>query len=320
MSILLPIILLVIGFLLVIKGADFLVDGASSLAKNLSIPEIVIGLTIVAFGTSAPELIVNIFASIKHENEIVFGNIIGSNIFNILLILGIAGLIYPITVQKNTVWREIPFSLFSILILFFLVNDDLFLHNNRYILSRFNGIILLSLFSLFILYVFIIPQVKSEDDFEIKNLSIFMTILFVFLGFAGLFFGGKLVVDNAVIIAKFFKVSNKFIAITIVSAGTSLPELATSAVAAYKKRNDIAVGNVVGSCIFNTLLILGISSVINPILFLPELNIDLTVLIFASILLFITMFTGKRNKLDRWESILLLTIYIIYMIYIIYRK
>jgi len=320
MGIIIIIFLLIIGFIFVIKGADFLVDGASAIAKHFAIPEIVIGLTIVAFGTSTPELVVNIFASIEGKNEIVFGNILGSNIFNILLILGIAGLIYPISVKKNTVWREIPFSLFAVLILFLLVNDRFFIKNQDFILSRLNGIILLLFFILFLLYAFILSRIESEDQFDVKNLSIMVSILFTILGFTGLFAGGKLIIDNSVKIANYFNVSNKLIALTIVSCGTSIPELATSAVAAHKKRNDIAVGNVVGSNIFNILLILGISAVIHPVNFNPILNIDIYVLIFASLLLFITMFTGKKNKLDRWEALIMLLTYFAYLIYIIYRK
>ncbi len=315
------IVVLAGGFLLLIKGADFLVDGSASLAKRAKVPEIVIGLTIVAFGTSAPELIVNIFSSISGHNDVVFGNIIGSNIFNIALILGISGLIKPLMVQKNTVWREIPFSLLAVLVLFVVVNDKMLgdaASNN--ILSRGDGLIFIGFFIIFLVYVFIISKVEASDGPDVKLLSILKTTLFIIFGFVGLFVGGKLVVDSAVKIAEFFKVSEKLIALTIVSAGTSLPELVTSAVAAKKGYNDIAIGNIVGSNIFNIFLILGISAIIRPAAYDAALNIDIYVLIFVTLLLFIFMFTGKTRRLDRWEAALFLLTYGGYLAFLIYRR
>lgn len=312
---LLPAVLLLTGLVCVVKGADFLVDGASSLAKRFSISELVIGLTIVAFGTSAPELVVNIFSSISKKNDIVLGNIIGSSIANILLILGISGIIYPLLVQKKSVWREIPFSFFAVCILFVLVSNGELKE-----LSLFDGLILLILFIMFIGYVYHLSKGKSLDEYNVELYALPKTIIFIILGFAVLFIGGDLVVDNAVIIARQFKVSEKLISLTIISIGTSLPELATSAVAAYKKRCDIAVGNIVGSNIFNIFLVLGISAVINPVAYDSVFNIDLYVLTASSAVLFIFMFTGEKQKLDRWESLLLLISYIGYMGFIIYRK
>ena len=314
---------MIVGLVLVVKGADFLVNGASSLAKRFAIPEIVIGLTIVAFGTSAPELVVNVFASIGQKSELVLGNVIGSNVFNTLLILGIAGLIYPLEVQVNSVKKEIPFSIFITLVFFVLANDVLLFGSAANRISRFDGLILLVLFGIFLFYTFGLTKIKSvnnNDANEIKLYSLLRTWIYIFLGFIGLFVGGKLVVDNAVKIAQALKVSEKLIALTIVSMGTSLPELATSAVAAFKKRSDLAVGNVIGSNIFNLLFILGISTEISPVRYITVFNFDLLVFGSATLLLFIAMFTLKARKLDRWEAFVLLTVYIYYMVTIISRK
>ena len=314
------ILLLVTGFALVIKGADLLVDGASSLAKRLKVSELAIGLTVVAFGTSAPELVVNIIASFQHHDEVVFGNIIGSNIFNLLMILGISGIIYPITVQVKTVWKEIPFSMFAAVLLLILVNDS-FLFDSSDALRRTDGIILLVFFLVFLIYVFLDMRGEhTENQGEIKVFPPARTVLYVILGFTGLIFGGRLVVTHAVSIAKQLSVSEKLIGLTIVSVGTSLPELATSAVAAYKRRSDLAMGNIIGSNIFNICLILGISALVSPVKFNPLLNTDIFVLLVATLFLFVAMFTGKRKKLDRWEAALLLVFFAGYMVFLIWRK
>jgi len=316
----LPLILLAAGMALVIKGADFLVDGASSLAKRLRIPEIVIGLTIVAFGTSAPELVVNIFSSIAGKSELVLGNVIGSNVCNTLLILGAAGLIYPLEVQRNSVRKEIPFSFLVALIFLFLANDHFLFKSAANRISRIDGVILLVLFGVFLYYTFGLSKIKSDGSDEIKLFSLPKTWIFIGLGFIGLFLGGKLVVDNAVVMARKLQVSEKLIGLTIVSIGTSLPELATSTVAAFKKRCDLAVGNVVGSNIFNILLILGISAEISPIRYHMAFNFDLLAFGLGTLLLFIAMFTRKTHKLDRWEASVLLVAYISYLVLVIARK
>lgn len=315
-----PILFCILGFAALIKGADFLVTGSSSLAKKMRISEIVIGLTVVAFGTSMPELVVNTFASLRGNSDIVLGNVIGSNILNILLILGVAGIIYPLNVLKNTVWREIPFALFAVIALYFLAVDDSPGMQGSGTISTGDGIILLSFFALFVIYVFYISKITSTDNHPVKQYSNFITTLLIAGGLGGLFIGGKLVVDNAVVIARFLGMSDKMIAITIMAAGTSLPELVTSAVAAFKKRSDIAVGNIVGSGIFNILMVLGVSAVIRPIPFTEEFNIDVFVMAFATIILFVTMFTGKKHRLDRWEAILLFLGYIGYMIFLITKN
>ncbi|MBN2519017.1 MAG: calcium/sodium antiporter [Bacteroidales bacterium] len=310
------ILFLTLGFALLIKSADWLVEGASALARKKNISDLAIGLTIVAFGTSAPELVVNVFASYQNHHDIVFGNIIGSNNFNLFVILGMAGIISPLIVQISTVWKEIPLSFLAILILFFLVND--FFISNTNTLSRIDGLLLVVLFFLFLYYVF--RQLKAnkiEQSNTYKHFSNLKIWLFIIIGLTGLIIGGRIIVNNAVQIAHFLGVSEKIIGLTIVAAGTSLPELATSVVAAIKKNNDIAVGNIIGSNIFNIFLILGISSLIKPVKYNPVFNSDLYLLLIGTLILFLTMFTGKKKKLDRWEAAILLVIYVVYTIFLI---
>ncbi len=311
-------LLIVAGFVALIFGANWLVDGASALAKKYHISDLAIGLTIVAFGTSAPELVVNAIASYQGYSDIVLGNIIGSNNFNLFIILGIAGLIFPISVQSSTVWREIPISLIAALILLILGNE-IFISKLTEI-SRYDGLILIVLFALFLLYVY--KQMKTEESviitFESKsNAKIWILIAG---GFAGLIAGGQLVVNNSIGLATTLGVSEKIIGLTIVAAGTSLPELVTSVVAALKKNSDIAIGNVIGSNVFNILLILSISSFIRPIHFNPNFNLDIAILIGGTLFLFIAMFTGKRKKLDRWEASLLLGFYLVYTVYLVLKE
>jgi len=311
-----PILLLVFGFVILIKGADLLVDGASSLAKRFSISEIAIGLTIVAFGTSAPELIVNIFSTISGHDDIAFGNILGSNIFNILVVLGIAGLISPISVQKNTVRKEIPFMFFGTVVLFGFANNFGFIGSS---LSRIDGVILLVLLLSFFYYVMRIAKSK-ELEVDVKILPVPKTLIFVLLGIAGLFIGGDLVVKKAIFIARELNVSEKFISLTIVALGTSLPELVTSIMAITKKRYDLAIGNVVGSNLFNIFFVLGTCSVIAPIKYDPILNVDFMFLIIITFLFFLAMFTGKKHKLDRWEAFLFVLFYAVYIVFLFYRR
>lgn len=308
---------LLIGFVLLIKGADLVVDGAASLAVQLSVSEIVVALTVVAFGTSSPELIINVFASLNHQPDISFGNIIGSNIVNILLILGVAGLIYPIRTHRNTVWREIPFSLIAVIVLGIMCNDRFF-NGAPDALSREDALILLIFFAVFLIYIFLIARVDLQEKPEIKRLPGWKIALYLLIGLLGLFAGGRLVIDNALQIARALHVSERLISLTTIAAGTSLPELFTSAVAAYKKNSDIAIGNVVGSNIFNIFFILGVTALIDPLPFNPSFNLDLMVLLVVSGLLFLTMFTGKRRVLDRWEASIFLLLYLAYIIFTAY--
>ncbi|WP_299781271.1 calcium/sodium antiporter [uncultured Formosa sp.] len=311
-------LLIITGFTSLIFGANWLVDGASSLAKKNNVSDLVIGLTIVAFGTSAPELVVNSVASFNGLSDIVFGNIIGSNNFNLYIILGIAGLIYPITVQSSTAWREIPISLIVAILLFVIAND--FFINQSPEISRVDGMILLVGFICFIYYVF--SQLKQEkiEAITYEDKSNYKIWGLVTLGIAGLIIGGKLVVDNSIDIATELGVSQKIIGLTIIAAGTSLPELVTSIVAALKKNSDIAIGNVIGSNIFNVLLILSISSFINPIKYNSNFNQDLLILIGGTVFLIIAMFTGQRKKFDRWEALILLSFYLIYTTYLVTKE
>jgi len=318
-------IIFVIGFLLLIKGADFLVVGASAIAKKLRVSDLLIGLTVVAFGTSAPELIVNIFASFQGNSQIAIGNVLGSNIINIFVILGISAIIFPMLVTKNTVWKEIPFCLFATILFGFLVNDSLISQNNIAQISRIDGLILIFFFIIFIYYIIRMAKKQREEKKEIPNMEIkqynyLQSFLLIIVGLVGLNIGAKWVVDGAIEIASFFGVSQSLIALTIVAFGTSLPELATSAMAAFKKNTDIAIGNIVGSNIFNILLILGVSSMIKPLTFNVAGNVDIFVAILAPFLLFVTMFTGrKKHLLERWEGVIFIILYIFYLIFIIYR-
>jgi len=314
---LISILFIVAGFVLLIKGADWMVTGASALAKKHNVSDLIIGLTIVSFGTSAPELVVNSVASFSKHSDIIFGNVLGSNIANLFLILGIAGLIYPITVHSNTVWKEIPVSILAIVVLFVLVNGFLFTGDN--IFSRIDGVILLVMFGGFMYYVYNqmkteMPEASEPSIREMTNLKIWGLIV---IGLAGLILGGKLVVDNAVKVATVLGISEKIIGLTIVAIGTSLPELMTSVVAAIRKNSDIALGNIIGSNIFNIFLVLPLSSLINPVQFNPSFNLELYLLAGGTLVLFIAMFTGGRKKLDRWEALILLAIYIFYTVYLI---
>ncbi|MBO5288582.1 MAG: calcium/sodium antiporter [Spirochaetales bacterium] len=316
MDIFLNALVLIAGLILVIKGADFLVDGASSLAVKLGVPQIVIGLTIVAFGTSMPELVVNLSASFEGKSEIVLGNILGSCIYNILLILGIAAIITPLPIKSSTKWKEIPMALASVILLFVLANTgftkDLFV-------TRLESIILLVGFALFMWYTIHLTINDNTISEEESKYNSFISILLIILGLVLLMVGGKFTVNGAVNIAKTLNVSEKLIALTIVSVGTSLPELATSAVAAYKKQADIAVGNVIGSNIFNILLVLGLSSVASPIAYPAILNMDMFVLMIATLFLFAVTFIKKKNVVGRPAGIILVISAVVYTVYLIFR-
>jgi cation:H+ antiporter len=314
---LISIIYLVLGFVLLILGADGLVRGASSLAKKMNVAEIAIGLTVVAFGTSMPELVVNVISSIKGASDIAYGNIIGSNNFNILIILGISAIIYPLEIKKTTTWKEIPFALFISVLALFLLNDRWINPNAVDVLSRFDSLIFMALFVLFLMYTWRLGKTVAVEASHVKIYSMVLTIGFIIAGFAGLIYGGSVVVKQAIIIAKEFGISEKVIALTIVAAGTSLPELATSAVAAWRKHPDIAVGNIVGSNIFNLLFILGISGLINPPLYKTSFNIDVYLMIFATALLFTCMFIPRRHRLDRWEGGLFIICYVAYLVFLL---
>lgn len=315
-------ILFVLGFIFLIKGADMLVSGASSIAKRYNISDMVVGLTIVSFGTSLPELIINIMSSAQGQSELAIGNVFGSNVANLLLIIGVTAVICPLPIKRNTILTEIPFSLIATLLVGFLANAVLFGDKTSLYISRVDGGILLFFFVLFMAYIYNIAKTNKDEPIEEEEapmMSIPKSVLYMVLGGAGLFLGGKWVVDGAVSIAQSFGLSESFIGLTIVAIGTSLPELVTSAMAAFRKNIDIAIGNVIGSNIFNLLWILGISAVINPLPFNVVSNSDIFVMIFASTLLVVVIPIGKKNTIDRWNGILFLLIYVSYIVFLIQR-
>lgn len=311
-------LILIAGFVLLIIGANKLVEGASSLASKLGIPDIVIGLTVVAFGTSAPELVVNLVAALEGNSDMVLGNVLGSNIFNVLCILGISSMVYPLTVKKDTTWLEIPMSLLAAVALFFLVSDVRFDGADFDFLSRTDGIILLLFFSIFLVYNIKVSQNGTADEDSGRvELTILKSIIFLLIGFAGLVIGGNLIVKGAVEIALMIGLSERVIGLTIVSIGTSLPELATSIAAVRKKNVDIAIGNVVGSNIFNIFFVLGVSVVASPFRINHASLFDIYVNILAGILLFAFIFIGRGRQLVKWEGFLFLSIYVVYLIMIV---
>jgi cation:H+ antiporter len=315
-------ILFVVGFVILIKGADMLVSGSSSIAKRYNISDMVVGLTIVSIGTSLPELVVNILSSMQGESELAIGNVFGSNVANLLLILGVTALICPLPLRRNTILTEIPFSLIATLLVGFLANAALFDYRKELFISRSDGMVLLFFFMLFMAYIYNIAKTNKDaivTEQEVPDMSIPKGLLLIVIGVFGLFFGGKWVVDGAVVVAQQFGLSESFIGLTIVAIGTSLPELVTSVTAARRKNIDIAVGNVVGSNIFNLLWILGISATINPLPFDMLSNSDIGMMIFASTLLILAMPFGKKNAIDRWNGVIFLLVYAAYIYFLIQR-
>lgn len=320
-------ILLIIGFVLLIKGADIFVEGASKVAKKFGIPAVIVGLTIVSIGTSAPELAVSIIASLKGANEITMGNILGSNIFNTLMVLGITSIIMPIAIKKSTISKDFIVSVIVAILLLVLTFGS-FIWGGSPQISRLSGVILLILCVAYIVSLIIAAKNSNESNNDIENeepkeeVKILTCIIKILIGITGVVFGGQMVVDSATSIATAFGMSQKLIGLTIVAVGTSLPELVTSMMAAIKGENDIALGNVLGSNIFNMLLILGTSSTISPIAVAPQLGIDLIFLIVVTLILGAFMFTGKNgeSKLSKKEGIILVLIYIAYVVYIVMRN
>lgn len=309
------IIFIIIGMVLLIKGADFLVEGASSVAKKFHIPEIIIGLTIVSIGTSMPELFVSITSALDGYSDMAIGNVIGSNIVNLMFILGLSAIIRPIRFRRQTMFIEIPICLVTTLIFWLIsnINSDI---------SRGEGIFLLVLFTAFIIYTIIMSKKANKFNKEEENYndntdeksSTIKDILSIIVGIAALKFGGDLVVNNAVNIAEIFKWSEKLISITILAIGTSLPELVTSVSAAFKGKSDIALGNVIGSNIFNMLLIIGVSAIIKPIVYNLSYNIDMIFLTLGTILLFIFPMIRPKCRISKMNGFLYVLLYGGYMV------
>lgn len=316
-------ILFVIGFYVLIKGADILVVGSAAVARKFKVSDLVIGLTIVSMGTSMPELIVNILASVSGSSGIAIGNIIGSNISNILLILGVSSIIYPLSIKTSTVYSELPYSIIAVLLVAFAANAAFLAGEPINQISRLDGIVLLCFFALFLIYILVLTKEGRADMLDEAPddlLSMPKSIVFIVLGILGLFFGGKWVVDGAVEIATEFGLSENLVGLTIVAIGTSLPELVTSAVAAYKKKTEIAIANVIGSNIFNLLWVLGVSATIKPLAYDVAINIDILVLLGASILILFSLMTGKpKDEIGRPTGVFFLAAYISYIVFLVWR-
>jgi len=314
------IIFLIVGFLLLVKGADYFVDGASSIAKKLRIPSFVIGLTIVAFGTSAPELAVSLSAALKGSNDIAIGNVVGSNIFNTLVVLGASAAITPIAVEKGIIKKDYPLSIFVSILLGILSLDIFLFHAPAMTLGRIDGIILLAVFAFF-MYTTLKDGFKhrseSKETEGNQNISLWKSIFICIIGLAGIIIGGDLSVDGAKEIARAFGLSEALIGLTIVAFGTSLPELVTSIIAAKKGESDIAVGNVIGSNIFNILLILGLSATILPMSVSNTYLYDIVILIIIMIATFIPI--AKTKKVGRGMGVTMIITYILYTAYLISR-
>ncbi len=311
--------LLVLGFVFLIKGADLLVDGSSSIAKRFGVSDLIIGLTIVSFGTSAPELLVNIIASLNGSGDIGIGNILGSNIANIFLILGVSALIYPLKVKRQITWKEIPLNFLAAVVLFIMANDVLIDGASESLLTRIDGLILFSFFAIFMYYTVHLARSEKELVEPTASRPLWKSLFMTVLGIVGLAYGGQWVVDGAVDIASAFGLSEALIGLTIVAVGTSLPELATSGMAAYRKNTDIAIGNVVGSNIFNIFWVLGLSAVIKPLPFAEIINTDILVFLAATALLFIFSFTNGRQKIARFEGAIFLLAYLAYIVFLVFR-
>ena len=321
---LVDILLFLLGIVLIIAGANYLTEGASTLARRMGLSPLVVGLTIVAFGTSAPELIVSLMSALKGNADIAMGNVIGSNIFNILAIGGVTAVVAPITITKSTIRREIPLMLLSFLVLFFLSYDTIFAGTagtTENILSRGEGLTLLGFFLIFLTYTFAIakdaPDDPHADHTPIRTYPLWLLILFIVGGLVALVYGGDLFVSSASNIARTFGMSESFIGLTIVAAGTSLPELATSVAAALKKQPEIAVGNIVGSNIFNIFLILGVSSTITPIRIGGVTALDFLVMIASGLLLYIFAVLFGQRVVKRGEGAILALGFIAYTVYLI---
>ena len=309
MTAILPYLLLVVGFVLLIKGADFFVDGASSIAAKLKVPSLIIGLTVVSIGTSLPEAAVSISASLSGNNGISLGNVIGSNIFNLLVVVGVSSVILPIVTDRDILKRDMPINIVITAILCAMLLDGT--------LSRLDAAILLVLFVTY-LFILIRDALKNRTEAEeTKVLSWAKSLIFVVVGAAAIIFGGDLVVDNATIIATSLGMGETLVGLTIVAIGTSLPELVTSIIAAKKGDSGIAMGNVMGSCIFNILFILGMAGVIQPMTADSAFFIDAGILIGVSLLMLLFAFTKKKT--DRLEGAISLLLYIAYTAYIIMR-
>ena len=310
------ILLLLVGLGLVVLGADWLVNGASSIARRAGISEFVIGLTIVGFGTSCPELVVSLTGAIEGNSDISVGNVVGSNIFNVLFILGLTAMVLPVGMTDKNRRIDIPITLgVTILLVILGITGSM----SGPVISRWEGVLMLLVFSVYLFYCF---KSDSKDEFsetQRATLSITKSIALTLTGLAGLIFGGDLFVDSATALARQIGVSDKFIAVTILAGGTSLPELATSLVAAIKGKEQLALGNIFGSNVFNAMMILGLSSVITPLSFASMTIVDIITLVLSAVLLLIWAYTGRKNRIDRREGAAMLLCYVAYNVFLFSR-
>lgn len=314
------IIWLLVGLGLIVLGADWLVDGASSIARKAGVSEFVIGLTIVGFGTSCPELVVSLTGALEGNADIAIGNVIGSNIFNVLFILGLTALLCPVSMTKENRKKDIPLTIVvTVMLLAFGLNSTLWGAGSADRLSRLEGAIFLAAFGAYNTESFLTGKPASEESTDSKNLKLWMAVLLVLSGLAGLIYGGNLFVESATKLARVLGVSDKFIAVTILAGGTSLPELATSLVAALKGRDQLALGNILGSNVFNILLILGSSALITPLSFASITNVDAVVLLLSMVLLLLWAYSGRRERIDRLEGAIMLLLFGAYYTYLFIR-
>lgn len=308
-------VLLVLGFVLLIKGADLLIEGSSSIAKRLNISDLVIGLTIVAFGTSAPELIVNVMASYNGNTDLAIANVLGSNIANTFLAIGGAAIFTPLIVKRNTIYKEIPLTLLAAIVLFITANDVFLDGNAPNQITRSEGLTLIGFFIIFFFYTVGIAADSNDVAFEkTKRLTITRSMTYILFGLLGLTYGGEWIVSGSVDVAKVFGMSETLVGITVVAIGTSLPEITTSILSAYKGKSDIAIGNAVGSNIFNIFWVLAASSTIKTLPFSDKINFDVGVNILASLLLFLFLYiANKKHTLKRGHGIFFIALYSIYI-------
>ena len=312
----LQIVLLIVGFIILIKGADMFVDGASSMAGNFKIPKILIGLTIVAFGTSAPEFAVSVKALLSHNQDIVIGNVIGSNIMNAFLIIGISSLVHALNIRNSTVKKELPITLLITAVFAILLSDGLFKSGVNNSFTRNDGLILLLFFAIYVYYLISVARTRSADD-DVKYMPLIKAIIYTILGILGIIFGSNFVVDNAVGIATTLGISGKLIGLTIIAFGTSLPELVTSITAAKKGEYDLVIGNVIGSNIFNIGLVASLPiALFGGIDYISINYIDVIAMLLSAGLLFI--FAASDRKITKKEGIILLSIFALYYVYAIF--
>ena len=311
------IILMLVGLGLIVLGADWLVEGASSIARKAGVSEFVIGLTIVGFGTSCPELVVSLTGAFAGNADIAVGNVIGSNIFNVLFILGLTALFCPVSMTPGNRKFDIPLALcVTILLLAFGLNRTLLGMGDENSLHRWEGALFLLLFTGYIVHSFHNGKPSATESSAGESRPVWLAVSFVVMGLAGLIFGGNLFVDKATLLARDLGVSDKFIAVTVLAGGTSLPELATSLVAALKGRDQLALGNILGSNVFNILLILGASALITPLSFASVTLMDAAVLLSSMVLLLLWAYSGRRERIDRWEGMVMLIVFGAYYYYL----